>query len=312
MGRLTTIRRRGIGRDCGCAISSRDPPPHRKMHRMSTPETPPPDIAEAEWLVATPQGRLFAQTWTPTWTPRLPDAGARPRAPILLFHDSLGCVALWRSFPRALAAATRRRVVAYDRLGFGRSDPHPGRLALGFVAAEAEHSVPLLCTELAIADFVPCGHSVGGGMAIETAARFPDRCRALITIAAQAFVEDKTLVGISAAREQFKDPAAVARLARYHGDKARWVIDAWTESWLAPEFASWTVDDALAAVRCPVLAVHGDGDEYGSSVHPARIAAVGRGTAHILPATGHVPHREREALLVAMIDQFLQGAEETR
>jgi pimeloyl-ACP methyl ester carboxylesterase len=272
---------------------------------MTMPDTKSPqdpEIAEAEHQVATPAGRLFAASWTPR-APEAPEAGAR--ATILLFHDSLGCVALWRSFPRALAAATRRRVVAYDRLGFGRSDPHPGRLARGFVAAEAEHSVPLLCAALAIGDFVASGHSVGGGMAAETAARFPERCQALVTIAAQAFVEDKTLAGIRAARAEFQDPAAVAKLARYHGDKARWVIDAWTESWLAPEFADWSMDAALAALRCPVLAVHGDGDEYGSSVHPARIAERGRGTAHILPATGHVPHREREAQLVALIAEFL-------
>jgi pimeloyl-ACP methyl ester carboxylesterase len=281
-------------------MSSRAAARDLKIRGMSKRAVPLPEIAEAEWLVPTTDGRLFAKTWTP------PVPGGGSRAPILLFHDSLGCVALWRSFPRALAAATSRRVVAYDRLGFGRSDPHPRRLTHGFVAAEARESIPRLAEHLAIADFVAGGHSVGGGMAVETAARFPARCRALVTIAAQAFVEDKTLAGIRAARREFQDPAAVAKLARYHGDKARWVIDAWTESWLAPEFADWTLDAALAAVRCPVLAVHGDGDEYGSGVHPERIAA-GRGTAHILPATGHVPHREREALLVAMIERFLEG-----
>lgn len=141
-------------------------------------------------------------------------------------------------------------------------------------------------------------------MAVETAARFPERCRALVTIAAQAFVEERTLAGIRDAKRDFQDPANMARLAKYHGDKARWVLDAWTETWLSPGFAGWTLDAALAAVRCPILALHGDQDEYGSRAHPERIAA-GRGTARILPDTGHVPHREREALVIDEIRGFL-------
>ncbi len=258
-------------------------------------ETP---VTEKEWTIRTGEGRLFAKSWTPE------SAEGVSAAPILLFHDSLGCVDLWRAFPQRLASETNRRVIAYDRLGFGRSDAHPGHIGLDFVAAEARDAIPRLCEQAGVADFVACGHSVGGGMAVETAARFPERCRALVTIAAQAFVEDRTVAGIRDAKRGFQDPANVARLAKYHGDKARWVLDAWTETWLAPAFADWNLDAALTTVRCPVLALHGDRDEYGSSAHPERIAA-GRGTARILPDTGHVPHREREALVIETIRDFL-------
>lgn len=262
---------------------------------MPQPHTPPP-VAATDHRIALPGGAIFARSWDP--------AGGGAAAPVLLMHDSLGCVELWRSFPQRLAEVTGRRVIAYDRLGFGRSDPHPGRLTVGFVAAEAETVVPRLCDALGVESFAACGHSVGGGMAIETAARHADRCRALVTIAAQAFVEDRTLEGIRAARQDFQDPANLARLARYHGDKARWVVDAWTETWLSPEFADWTVDAALAALRCPVLAIHGAEDEYGTAEHPRRIAA-GRGTARLLPGVGHVPHREQEALVVDLVAGFL-------
>lgn len=267
---------------------------------MSMPEPPFAKIDETEGWIRIEEGRLFAKSWTPN----VPDAGRR--APIVLFHDSLGCVDLWRGFPGRLAAATGRRVVAYDRLGFGRSDPHPGALEVDFVALEGRRVIPRLCEQIGITDFVACGHSVGGGMAVETAARHPAQCRALVTIAAQAFVEDKTLAGIRDAQRDFENPAVLAKLERYHGAKAKWVVDAWIDTWLSPEFAGWTLDRALAGVRCPVLAVHGEWDEYGSGEHPVRIAA-GRGTARILPKTGHVPHREQEALLTDAIAQFLQG-----
>ncbi|CAO3402933.1 alpha/beta fold hydrolase [Azospirillum palustre] len=257
-------------------------------------------VSDQDRLIPTSSGAGFGRLYVKDWTPAA--AGGLP--PILLFHDSLGCVDLWRSFPACLAAATARQVIAYDRLGFGRSDPHPGTLPRDFVAAEARDAVPLLLDSFGIGDFVVCGHSVGGGMAVETVARFPSRCRALVTIAAQAFVEERTLDGIREAKQGFQDPAQLARLARYQGDKARWTVDAWTESWLSPAFADWTLDAALADVRCPVLALHGDRDEYGSAEHPARIAA-GRGTVRLLPDTGHVPHRECEAEVVEAIRSFL-------
>ena len=123
--------------------------------------------------------------------------------------------------------ASGRRIVAYDRLGFGRSDSHPGQIGLDFVADEARNAVPQLSDALGIGDFVACGHSAGGGMAVATAAQWPGRCRALVTIATQAFVEDRTLAGIRIAQRDLQGPGNLARLARYHGDKARWVADAW-------------------------------------------------------------------------------------
>jgi pimeloyl-ACP methyl ester carboxylesterase len=282
-----------------CGAPSRDRSGHSPdPFDISMPHIEPVTIKEHEYRITLDAGRLHAKTWTPD----TPDAGGL--APILLFHDSLGCVELWRSFPRHLASATRRRVIAYDRLGFGRSDPHPGRLERDFIGMEARSVVPRLCREIGITEFIACGHSVGGGMAVETSACFQTRCQALVTIAAQAFLEDKTVEGIRAAQQGFQDPASLAKLAKYHGNKTEWVIDAWIGTWLAPEFADWTLNDALAAVRCPVLAVHGECDEYGSSEHPKRIAA-GRGTAHILPNTGHVPHREQETLLIDVLQRFL-------
>lgn len=256
-------------------------------------------ISEADHGIETQGGRLFARSWTPQ------PAGPVEAAPILLMHESLGCVAVWRGFPRALAAATGRRVVAYDRLGYGRSDPYPGRMDFDFIAREAERMVPQVCAQLGLEEFVILGHSVGGGMSIETAARHRSRCAALVTIAAQAFVEDSILAGLRVAKQTFQDPANLARVAKYHGDKARWVVDSWIDTWLAPAFAGWTANEALDAVACPVLAIHGEKDEYGSDAHPNRIAA-GRGAARILPGLGHVPHKEQESLVAGLVAAFLE------
>ena len=250
--------------------------------------------------VATPAGRLFASSWTPDT--------ASDAAPVLLFHDSLGCVALWRDFPGALAQATGRRVVAYDRLGFGQSDACTEALTPAFVQHEALVSVPALCAQLDLPRFVAFGHSVGGAMAVETAAACSERCVALVTESAQTFAEDRTLEGIRLAKAQFAQPGQLDRLARYHGDKARWVLQAWTETWLSPAFADWSVHAVLPAVHCPVLAIHGEDDEYGSLVHPRRIAASVAGPAEtlLLPGCGHVPHREQPEAVLQALTCFLQ------
>jgi pimeloyl-ACP methyl ester carboxylesterase len=253
------------------------------------------------WIVHS-SGRVFAREWRV-------DGGASDRAPIVLLHDSLGCVELWRDFPASLAAATGRRVVAYDRPGFGRSDARAARPSRDFVAEEGRTIFPLVCERLGIARFVVSGHSVGGGMAVEIAAQAPGDCEALVTLAAQAFVEDRTIAGLRVAQAQFRDPAQVARLARYHGDKAGWALDAWLGQWLDPAFAAWTLDAALPRVACPALVIHGEQDEYGSTAHPARIAAGVGGPARreVMPGVGHFPHRERPREVVALVAGFLDA-----
>jgi len=259
-------------------------------------------LVRDQWLDH-PGGRLFSRRWSP------PSAGlgAVHGSPILLLHDSLGCVALWRDFPEQLCAATGREVLAYDRLGYGQSDPQRDPPTLDFIADEARVMLPLLRQQLGLLRFVALGHSVGGGMAAHMAAEAGQACEAVVTLAAQAFVEDRTLQGLQAARLQFADPQALERLARYHGDKAGWVLAAWLDTWLDPRFAGWTLAPALHRIACPLLALHGDQDEYGSPQHPLLIQqqAAGAAQAELLPGVGHLPHRECAQRVVGRIVQFL-------
>jgi len=219
----------------------------------------------------------------------------------------LGCVDLWRSFPAALCASTGRRVIAYDRLGFGKSDPRNDKLGMDFIADEAKTYFPAIRQQAGFDRFIAFSHSVGGGMAVHCAAELAEACEALITESAQAFPEDRTLQSISLAREQFKAEGQVERLEKYQGKNARWVLDAWTETWLHPDFAAWSLEPILPRVTCPLLAIHGSHDEYGSSRHPEMIARLSRGRSRleIIPDTFHVPHREREGAILDLVKDFI-------
>lgn len=260
-------------------------------------------IHAQEILVDIDQGRIFAKRWN--HAPSAPGGNV----PIVLFHDSLGCVDLWRDFPERLARATGRDVIAYDRLGFGKSDPHPGTLDGNFVREEAHGAFSALREQLEIESFVAFGHSVGGGMAVACAATYTQDCHALITESAQAFVEDRTIAGILDAKRAFASEGQLDRLKKHHGDKAAWVLHAWIDTWLAPDFAGWNLDEELRRVRCPVLAIHGDSDEFGSTRHPQRIAELtaGHSTLEILPQCGHVPHREKSDVVVEMVSRWLES-----
>lgn len=266
---------------------------------MVMPPTVQHITAQDQW-VSVPQGSLRVRVWSPP--------ARHSQVPIILLHDSLGSIVLWRDFPAALCAATGRQVIAYDRLGFGQSSPHWGKLPLDFVLQEAEGSFAAVRQQLGVGRFVLFGHSVGGGMAVGCAARFPEACEALITESAQAFVEDRTIQGLEQAKVFFGDAEQMARLHKYHGDKAAWVLDAWIGSWLHPAFADWSLAPALPLVACPVLAIHGVDDEYGSPRHPQQIVqqVVGPAQLALMPETQHVPHRERPAQVLALVADFLR------
>jgi len=241
---------------------------------------------------------VFVRHWHPD--------GAKS-APIVLLHDSLGSVEQWRSLPATLAVRTNRPVLAYDRLGFGQSTSRTTPADGGFIDDEARVHWPAIADALGLCQYVFFGHSVGGGMALVAAAVPGNRCVAVITESAQAFVEERTLSGIREAMKSFEDDRQFCRLVRWHGQRARWVLDAWTEVWLSPPFRSWSLDPYLAQVHCPVLAMHGDSDEFGSAAFPRRIVAGVRGPARmqILEACGHIPHREREDEVLSCVCSFL-------
>ncbi|WP_349921251.1 alpha/beta fold hydrolase [Aeromonas veronii] len=255
-------------------------------------------LSVADSFVSVPGGRLFVRQWRPAGT---------GHSPLILLHDSLGSVAQWRDFPATLATRLQRPVIAYDRLGFGQSSPQTEPAKPGFIDDEARFYLPTLIKALGLGHYLLFGHSVGGAMALAATSRPSSGCLAVISESTQAFVEERTLDGIRVAKQGFEDEAQLVRLTRWHGERARWVLDAWTGVWLSPAFRHWSLAPRLADVHCPVLAIHGEKDEFGSAAFPRAIAGGVSGAAQmaLLPDCGHVPHREREAEVLDLVETFL-------
>jgi pimeloyl-ACP methyl ester carboxylesterase len=249
--------------------------------------------------IPTSSGRVRVREWQPEHPNSAP--------PIILLHDSLGCITLWRDFPADLSARTGRRVLAYDRLGFGQSDTLPGRLPLDFIYTECRVSLPPLLAALTIEDFVLFGHSVGGGMSVAGAADFGSRCKGLISESAQIFREERTFEGIRAAQPNLAlGSAQRERLKKYHGEKTDWVLSAWIDNWLDPAFVL-DLTSHMKSIRCPVLALHGDLDEFGSTDQAKHLCdhVAGSAKLHLMKGCGHVPHRDRPAEILETVARFL-------
>ena len=84
---------------------------------------------------------------------------------MVMLHEGLGCVALWRDFPAQLAAATGWGVFAYSRAGYGRSDPVELPRPLDYMTREARFSLPAVLEAIGFQRGILLGHSDGASIA---------------------------------------------------------------------------------------------------------------------------------------------------
>ena len=232
--------------------------------------------------------------------------------PIVLLHEGLGSVALWRDFPDALATGAGRAVFAYSRRGHGASDrpaaPHTAR----FMHEEAIEWLPEVLDAAGIGRAILFGHSDGASIALVFAATFPKRATALILEAPHVFVEDVSVASIIRMKREYDTTNLRERLARYHTN-----VDAafhgWNDVWLAPEFREWNLEEYLPSVTAPTIVIQGEQDEYGTLRQVAAIVRQVAGSVEtlILPDCGHSPHRDQPPRVIAAVAEFLAPREDS-
>jgi pimeloyl-ACP methyl ester carboxylesterase len=222
---------------------------------------------------------------------------------LVLLHEGLGSVGLWREFPQALHTSTGRRVIAFSRHGHGRSAPPPRPRTPRFFHEEALEVLPALLDELDAPKPVLVGHSDGASIALVHAAYH--EVSALVLLAPHVLVEDITVRAIEQTRETYVKGGLRTRMARYHDnpDAAFW---GWCDVWLDPAFPTWNLEDETARVTAPTLLIQGADDPYGTLAQLDRIEAKIAGPVRrVVLSGGHSPHLEHPAPVVDEIERFL-------
>ena len=246
--------------------------------------------------------------------------GAGNRATVVLLHEGLGSVAMWRDFPKQLAASSAHSVVVYSRLGYGASDalpdgndplgPRRNLRGPGFMHREAFDVLPALLTALEIEKPVLFGHSDGGSIALLHASRHP--VTGVIAMAPHIKVEAISIKSIEEAQIAYETGDLKNRLAKFHDD-VEGAFRGWCDVWLRPEFRDWNIESELAAIKAPILAIQGEDDQYGTLYQIEEIARRNQRTRLFkIPGCTHSPHRDQPDVVMGAVQSFLATLTEVR
>lgn len=236
-------------------------------------------------------------------------AGSTGMPYLVFLHEGLGCISMWGDFPERLCAATGCPGLVFDRLGYGGSSAVPPPWGLDYLHRAARGELPEILAKLvpAAVRFMLVGHSDGGSIALLAGAERSEKLCGIVSIAAHVFVEEVTLIGIREACAAY-EAGKLAGLRRHHGAKTDDIFVGWSRTWLDPAFRAWNIEALLARIDVPLLAVQGEDDRYGT---PRQVEAIARGArgavrTAMLPACGHVPHRECPQRLLPIVSAFVR------
>lgn len=233
-----------------------------------------------------------------------PAPGSAPT--LVLLHEGLGCVAMWRDFPAKLVEATGFGVFAYSRAGYGRSGPAALPRPNDYMTREAVDVLPEVLDRAGFRRGVLMGHSDGATISAVYAGSIPDmRVRGLCLMAPHFFVEGTTLASIAAAKKDFESGDLRDKLAGFHDD-ADAAVRGWCDAWLDPDFKNWDVGDAIDHWRVPTLAIQGRQDPYGTLAQIEEIESRAYSPAEtlVLDGCGHSPHIERPDDVIEGVGDF--------
>ena len=246
----------------------------------------------------TAAGRSLEYEWVGT--------GQSGRPVLVFLHEGLGSIRQWRDFPRKVAEAVGCRALVYDRYGYGQSD----------VLAEPRRSVKFMHDEalLSLAEFLSClkvenpvlvGHSDGASIAlIHAGAGHP--VRGVVALAPHVFIEPICISSIVEAARTFETTDLPEKLGRYHRD-AKKTFYGWADVWRDPAFKGWDITEYLPGIRCPVLALQGRDDEYGTMAQLEAIKKQVRGPCEVLELAecGHTAFRDQPEKTLSAVTAFI-------
>ena len=237
------------------------------------------------------------------------EGDTRGKPTLVFLHEGLGSIRQWRDFPAKVAAATGCRALVYDRYGYGQSEVlEEPRRTVRFMHDEALAFLPALRQELRVEDVILVGHSDGASIAlIHAGAGYS--ARGVAVMAPHVFIEPLCLTSITNATQAFETTELATKLGRYHRD-ARKTFYGWADVWTEDNFKSWDIrTEYLRKVRCPVLAIQGHADAYGTLAQLDEIARHVAGPCELLKLDdcGHAPFRDQPEKTLAALTRFIDA-----
>ena len=226
---------------------------------------------------------------------------------LVLLHEGLGSVGLWRDFPARLSAATGCGVFVYSRRGYGRSSPVALPRPLDYMTREAVEVLPRVLDALGLVRFALVGHSDGASIAAIYGGACDDaRLKGLALIAPHFFREPEGLAAIEAAARDYAAGDLRARLARHHDD-VDGAFYGWSRAWTDPGFEAFDIAGHIEGWRAPALVLQGQDDPYGTRRQVEAVVARARGEveARLFANCRHAPHFERPQETLAALAGFL-------
>jgi pimeloyl-ACP methyl ester carboxylesterase len=248
---------------------------------------------------ATAAGRSIAYDWV--------GEPAADKPTLVFLHEGLGSMGQWRDFPAKVAAATGCRALVYDRYGYGQSDVlAEAQRTVRFMHDEALVSLPELLRGLGVENPLLIGHSDGASIALIHAGA-GHAVRGIVAMAPHVFIEPLCLDSIVSAAQEFETTYFAEKLGRYHRDERK-TFYGWADVWLDKDFTAWDIrDDFLPAIRCPVVAIQGYDDEYGTMVQLDELARCLEGPCELvkLRDCGHAPFRDQPERTLETVVRFV-------
>lgn len=233
-------------------------------------------------------------------------ASGKNKPSIVLLHEGLGCIELWKDFPDRLAMETGCDVIIYERQGHGASSPLDLPRPLDYLEIEAQEYLPQLLKQLKVKCPILIGHSDGATIALIYAALYP--VSMVLTAAAHILVEEITIEGVGLAAEDYHKNNICEKLEKYHGAKAQDLFWAWANTWLNPAFKAWNIAYFLSEINCPVLLVQGREDEF-ATLDQLDLIAQGIGPLAetiVLENCGHSPHVQAKNKFLEALCAFIK------
>jgi pimeloyl-ACP methyl ester carboxylesterase len=243
-------------------------------------------------------------------------AGSAALAPTVFLHEGLGSVAMWRDFPAQVCAATGRAGLVVSRRGYGQSSPAVRPLPPDYMQREAWQVLPAVLAACGISQPVLLGHSDGATIALLYASRFAST--ACIAMAPHLLVEELSLRSIAAARVAYETNDLRSKLARFHAD-VDGAFGQWNDVWLSEGFRSFNIEADCQQISCPLLAIQGVHDAYGSMRHIDLLGTEFTNENGFQPnkmkhrqllkleRCGHAPHKDQGPAVLAAVTGFLSS-----